>query len=324
MRLTCRQAAGGPFGKAMRMRFGARWAASAVAAAAAAALSACGAPEVGPTADALLTQNGLSANGLSANGLSANGMSANGLSANGLSANGLSAAGLSTADFTAWFLADPQMGDMVMRYLAKCALPAGQTLSYWWNGRVYRWRGVLGLAPGWADGPLSVAEQQLVTACLAAHSNKFGLHIALSVRGPLADGVSLVQLDPGEDAAFPRGEGCFFGNLFDGSGIYSGAFLDVWQPDETNPRGCAVESDEPGSCPPIQSVGNCAASCTEVPGVTPTVWGDCVANGVHYLPLTTYLAPDSIYTCGDGVCQFTESPYDPATGTGCATDCGSL
>jgi len=308
-----------------------RWgtSASAVAVATAVALSACGAqPQVGPTADALLTKNGLSANGLSANGLSANGMSANGLSANGLTANGLSANGLATADFAAWFVVDPPMGDMIMRYLAKCALPAGQTLTYETGGEVYTWFGVLGLAPGWATGPMSPQEQQLVTACLGAHSNKFGLHIALSVRGPLADGASLIPLDPGEDTAFPRAEGCFFGNLFDGSGIYSGAFLDDWQPAETNPRGCAVEGGLPGDCPPIQNLGSCAAACTAVPGVTPTVWGDCVADGVngvvHYLPLTTYLAPDSVFVCGDGVCQDTESPYDPVTGTGCATDCGSL
>jgi len=311
-------------GIAMRSS-GQRRGACAVAAAAAVALSACGAqPEVGPTADALLTKNGLSANGLSANGLSANGMSANGLSANGLSANGLSIDGLASADFAAWFLVDPPMANMIMRYLTKCALPSGQSLSYESDGQVYTWPGVLGLAPGWAAGPMSLPEQQLVTACLGAHSNKFGLHIALSVRGPLADGTTFIPLDPGEDTAFPRPEGCFFGNLFDGSGVYSGAFLADWQPAETNPRGCAVEDDAPGSCPPIQNLGNCADACTAVPGTTPTVWADCVANGVHYLPLTTYLAPDSVYACGDGVCQFTESPYDPVTGTGCATDCDGL
>ena len=304
--------------------------ASAVAAAIGVILSACGTPpQVGPTADALLTKNGLSANGMSANGMSANGMSANGMSANGMSANGLSANGLSanglaTADFAAWFMYDPPMGNMIMRYLVKCALPAGETLTYELGGEEYRWFGVLGLAPGWAAGAMTPPEQQLMTACLGAHSNKFGLHIALSVRGPLADGQTLIPLDPGEDTALPVPEGCFFGNLFDGSGVYSGAFLDDWPAGQTNPRGCAVEGGLPGDCPPIQSLGSCADVCTAIPDVTPTVWGDCVVNDVHYLPLTTYLAPDSVYTCGDGVCQFTESPYDPGTGMGCESDCGSL
>src|SRR5262245_49867819 len=68
-------------------------------------------------------QNLESDNGLMANGLSANGLSANGLSANGLSANGLSANGLSAASFNTWFQQAPAQGDMVMRYLVRCAVP---------------------------------------------------------------------------------------------------------------------------------------------------------------------------------------------------------
>lgn len=282
-------------------------------------LSACsGPPQAGATPEALLTANGLSVNGLSVNGMSVNGLSVNGLSVNGLSVNGLA-----SADFLAWFETDPDMASMVMRYIARCALPAGQSLSWEWNETVYTWPGALGLALGWGGGePISPAEQQLVTACLAAHSNKFGLHVGLSVRGPLSDGQSFIALDPGEETAFPRPEGCFFGNLFDGSGIYSGAFLASWTADETNPRGCAVEGGLPGDCPPIQNLGSCADVCTAAKGKGATVWESCTVNGVSYLPLTTYLAPESVYLCGDGICQFTE--YDPLTGTGCPSDCGGL
>lgn len=285
----------------------------------------CGSqPETGATAEALLTKNGLSSNGLSSNGLSSNGMSSNGLSSNGLSSNGLSSNGLATADFLAWFEVDPVMSDMVMSYLTRCGMAAGQSLTFTWDDRTYTWRGVLGLAPAWASGqPIPPPEQQLMTACLAAHSNRFGLHVPLSVRGPLADGVSLVALDPGEDTTFVEPEACFFGNLYDGSGVYDAAFLAAWTPEKTNPRGCAVEAGLPGDCPPIQHLGSCADVCTPLPGVSPTVFGECAVNGVSYLPVTTYLQPSDVYLCGDGVCQFTESPDDPLTGLGCPSDCDS-
>ena len=296
------------------------------AAAAVLGLCACAAqPPGGATPEALLTQNGLSVNGLSVNGMSVNGMSVNGLSVNGLSVNGLSVNGLATPDFLGWFESNPAMAAMVMRYIARCALPAGHSLSWEWNGRPYVWYGVLGLAPAWGGGePISPAEQQLVTACLAAHSNRFGLHVALSIRGPLSDGQSFIPLDPGEDTLFAKPEGCFFGNLFDGSGIYSGAFLDSWTEAETNPRGCAVEAGLPGTCPPIQHAGRCADVCTPAEGDGATLYLSCTVNGVSYLPLTTYLSAASVYTCGDGLCQFTESPQDPGTGLGCLSDCGSL
>ncbi len=289
-------------------------------AAAATWLSACGGAPAAPgaTPEALLTSNGLSVNGLSVNGMSVNGLSVNGLSVNGLSVNGLA-----SPDFVGWFVSNPHMAAMVMRYVARCALPAGQSLAWSWNGASYTWYGSLGLAPTWGSGdPIPPAEQQLVTACLAAHSNKFGLHVPLSVRGPMADGVSFIALDPGEDTTFTQPEGCFFGNLFDGSGIYSGGFLADWTPAETNPRGCAVEAGLPGDCPPIQSLGSCADFCTPAPGAGPTVFASCSPDGgeSHYLPITTYLSADSVYVCGDGICQFTEAPWDPLTGTGCP-DC---
>ena len=63
---------------------------------------------------------------------------------------------------------------------------------------------------------------------------------------------------------------------------------------------------------------------TAAPGGGPTVYASCTVNGASFLPLTTYLSPASVFLCGDGVCQFTESPYDPLTGAGCLSDCGSL
>ncbi|HYQ82053.1 MAG TPA: hypothetical protein VEP68_11145, partial [Anaeromyxobacteraceae bacterium] len=71
---------------------------------------------------------------------------------------------------------------------------------------------------------------------------------------------------------------------------------------------------------PIQHVGSCSDVCTAAPGDGPTVWASCTLNRgtpeeVSFLPLTTYLSAESVFLCGDGVCQFTE---DAAS---CPADC---
>ncbi len=139
-------------------------------------------------------------NGLSANGLSYNGLSANGLSYNGLSANGLSYKGLSTLAFTQWFTRNPALADMVMTYVVRCAVPPGQTRSYMnsQTGKTYTWTGELGLAPDWANGyPASYNEQQVITACLLAHVNRYGRHVTISIQGLSAWG-SAIPVTPSE------------------------------------------------------------------------------------------------------------------------------
>ena len=125
-------------------------------------------------------------NGLSLNGLSANGLSLNGLSLNGLSLNGLSVNGLSAPIFSSWFEQAPSHSDMVMRYVVLCALPQGQSLTYTQPQTqvTHTWYGRLGLAPVWASGqPPPLVEQHLISACLAAHANKYGVSVPISVLG---------------------------------------------------------------------------------------------------------------------------------------------
>ena len=89
---------------------------------------------LGTQSSEVVSTNGLSTNGLSTNGLSTNGLSTNGLSTNGLSTNGLSTNGL----FSTWFAEDTARGNQVMKYIAFCALPSGQSLSYTYNGVTYK------------------------------------------------------------------------------------------------------------------------------------------------------------------------------------------
>ncbi|QSQ20335.1 hypothetical protein JY651_34475 [Pyxidicoccus parkwayensis] len=264
------------------------------------------------------TDNGLSTNGLSTNGLSTNGLSTNGLSTNGLSTNG----------FKNWFNQDPATADAVMEYIVRCALPAGQTRTFTSTvtGVTYTWPGALGLAPGWTNGSAaSTLEQEVVSACLAAHANKYGVHIPISVLGRTAQGAA-IPYTSSELTTFSEKEACFFGNLFDGSGIYAandGGYLTA---KESTARACGLTSSPTTSeCPPIVHVGACSTLCDRAYSGKDTLpyYTTCTYNGHAYQAITTRIRPQEIYKCGDGTCQLTEHCGTGTTYDSCKSDCGT-
>ena len=267
-------------------------------------------------AQAVTTTNGLSVNGLSVNGLSVNGLSVNGLSVNGLSVNGLSVNGLLSVTFQGWFEEEPSTRDRVMKYIVLCAVPAGQTRTYTSlvTSQTYTWPGQFGLAPIWSQGlPATTTEQQLVTACLAAHTNKFGINIPISVLGRDTQGQSL-PFKLSELTTYSETEACFFGNAFNDAGVFAANDRTFLLPSESTPRACGLSSKQGSTdCAPITHVGSCREFCTL--DATRTHYTQCTYNGVSYRPITTRLQSQDIYRCGDGVCQVTES-----SGT-CAADC---
>ena len=286
-------------------------------------LAACGPPTPAERA----VEQGLSAdNGLSPNGLSQNGLSQNGLSQNGLSQNGLSQNGLSQNGFSSWFNADPNLGDTVMHYVVKCAVPSSQSRT-WTNpttGVGYTWLGELGLAPGWAGGAVaSLAEQQLITACLAAHVNAYGISVPISVNGKTATG-NVIPHAADERALYTEYEGAFFGNLFNDEGVFVCQKHPAYTSAQSSSRPCAFDTTVVGpspQCPPLQNVGDCSAVCSALSKVN-RMYGACAWKGVSYKPVTTLLQPSSLYTCGDAVCQFTEHCGTGATPDSCRQDCG--
>jgi hypothetical protein len=258
------------------------------------------------------------------NGLSANGLSANGLSANGLSANGLSANGLSQTSFAAWFEVAPVQNAMLMKYLIRCAVPEGQVRTYTstQTQQTYTWQGRLGLAPGWAAGqPATLAEQQLVSACLAAHVNKFGVSVTISVLGKDATG-AFIPFTLEELHQYSRKEACFFGNLFNSEGVYFGTDGPRLHSNESSSRACELSSENLSTedpCPPLTYAGACSQLCQPIiPG---GFYVACTWHGVTYRPLTTRVSPSEIYECGDHICQISEQ-CSTGPGTGCEKDCG--
>ncbi len=283
-----------------------------------------GAEELATQGEALATGGEVMPSGLSVNGLSVNGLSVNGLSVNGLSVNGLSVNGLSSPSFQSWFDGDPATSDMVMKYVVRCAMPAGQSRTYTSavTGLTYTWSGQLGLTPGWSTGqPATVAEQQLITACLAAHANKFGLHISLSVLGRDALGTP-IPYSESELETYSENEACFFGNAFTHEGIFAANDRTFLLAKESTTRACGLSAkNQSTDCPPLIHVGQCKDFCTLDP--TKTFYTQCSYNGVTYLPITTRILPTDVYSCGDGVCQFTESCGTGSSYDSCRADCGT-
>jgi hypothetical protein len=286
-------------------------------------LSACG-PAEAPDEPSTLQSHSQDLN--VTNGLAFNGLAFNGLAFNGLAFNGLAFNGLNSSDFHAWFQQEPALRNSLMSYLIQCAVPSGQSRTYTApNGTTYTWKGNLGLAPGWASGkPATVKEQQVVSACLAAHGNKYGVKLPISVLGKDAKAVT-ISYTSSELTTFSEKEGCFFGNLFNGNeGLYAVSDGHQLDADESTARGCAlsvVKNDTTQDCPPLIRIGTfCAKIC--IPDASKNFYTSCTYNGITYTPITTRIRPQEIYQCGDGVCQMTEKCGTGTTADSCMSDCG--
>jgi hypothetical protein len=300
-----------------------------LALASAALLAGCGSEITGVTTDAGDPNLGIAIAQLSSdNGMSQNGMSQNGMSQNGMSQNGMSQNGFGTTAFTSWFNANPALSDAVMQYLAKCAAAAGT--SYTWKnpstGVTYSWLGLLGLAPGFAAGGApTVAEQQVLTACLAAHVNKYGRSVSIAIEGRSATGVK-IPVGANELTTYAQKEAAFFGNLFTGAGVFvcrdHGDFVNYEA--KSSIRDCAFPRQAVGPstvCPPFYWAGNdCNTFCQRNPSMP--FYDSCTWNGVTYQPLTTRFKKADIYVCGDGVCQVSEHCGTGTTASSCKADCG--
>jgi len=249
----------------------------------------------------------------------------NGMPPNLLGLNGLQPNSLVDDHFKKWFAADPKTANALMKYLVKCSLPVGVGMDFQYGGITYTWTGLLGMAPHWAAGePIPENEQQLVTACMGLHANRYGAHVPISVLGQYADGTPIPISDE-ELSNFPVSEGCFFGNMFRKDGVFSGndrpsALAD----DQSSLRACAMPdrtgAGESSMCPPVQYAGNCRDLCQ--PDPTNLYYLTCTVNGHSYRALSTRIQRYVEYTCGDGVCQVTESCGTGSSWNDCGLDCG--
>jgi hypothetical protein len=253
------------------------------------------------------------------------GILGNGMPPNLLGLQGLHPNSLTEDHFKKWFAADPKTANALMKYLVKCSLPLGVGMSFDYGGITYFWPGLLGFAPHWASGEsIPENEQQLVTACLGAHANRYGAHVPISLLGRDADRRPLA-MSGDELSSFPVTEGCFFGNVFRKDGVFSASDRPVdLMSNQSSLRACALP-DRTGAggtsmCAPIKYAGSCRDLCR--PDPTNTYYLNCTVSGKSYLALTTRIQRNVEYTCGDGVCQVTESCGTGSSWNDCGLDCG--
>jgi hypothetical protein len=159
-----------------------------------------------------------------------------------------------------------------IEYAVGCAFTTSQSFSFTWtdsSGAVHDVTDVggVGLAPEWATGPLNITGQNLVSACLAARTNYYGVTVIISMRSGTSP---LDTMTPrAELAAYPDVEGAFWGNLFAPTPeLYSCFDPANVANDYAEQRECAVghvESDgQVVPCGPIVLTGPCDRSCGEL------------------------------------------------------------
>jgi hypothetical protein len=109
------------------------------------------------------------------------------------------------ADASATKFASPA-GRALLKYVATCALPAGEELVAGND----RFAGFYGLAPEWATESCGADCQHWVSACLLAHVNAKGQPYPISLRGDQTG----LRTTPKAVAEFTHQEAAFYGNVF--------------------------------------------------------------------------------------------------------------
>jgi hypothetical protein len=225
--------------------------------------------DVGAQTEALNDYNGWNTNGWNTNGWNTNGWSTSSWQVNNGQLTGAAfLAGLGNGDVT--------YNTLTMGYLVACALASGDSISASVANQSFVWTGRLGLAPEWKTANLSPTGQRWISACMAAHFNRLGKHVAISLRG------SSIGLDLDEATVANWQEAAFFGNLFDDSGLSTCAGSD-------NAKLAAVltrlgRDCGEGNCPQMTFLNLCSSVCTGT--ASDGHWLQCAG---HNEVITTYL-----------------------------------
>ena len=190
---------------------------------------------------------------------------------------------------------------MHLKYTVGCALDSTQSFSFSWTDSLglshnETYVGMLGLATGWASGPLGVSAQEWISACLAARTNYYGTPVIISSRGSCG---ALNTVNTSEAAAYANEEGAFWGNIYTSTPALYSCHVSA---DDTNSRrqlrDCAAGHLNPNytvsSCGMIQIVGACDRFCLSIssPGLPHlSCWSDPnnkISTGT-LAPVTIYL-----------------------------------
>jgi hypothetical protein len=149
--------------------------------------------------------------------------------------------------------------------------------------------GGLGLAPNWAERKITAAEQEAVSACLAARVNFFGAHLLISVRG-----AGLAPPEADEVEQYTLQEGAFWGNILsaDGEGELFACsnrtnLLNSYASLRFCSTGFPVPDGSTISCGEMRHVGSCESWCL----VNPDHPDEFTSCGRYRQILSVYLPP---------------------------------
>ncbi|WP_437928553.1 hypothetical protein WMF37_04680 [Sorangium sp. So ce291] len=256
----------------------------------------------------MISQNGILPNALTVNALTVNALTVNALTVNALTVNALNTNALAS-------LKNPEPNGFLsrefMRYLVGCALRPDQAFSFSWTdsaGVVHPevYRGELGIAHWWATGaiPNDTYIQRQITACIAARTNWYGVHVTLSLRSAES---SSTGSSPAERAAYTVKEGAFWGNLFASTPYVRSCYSPAGVARARQlQRDCAAGhvSVDPVTgatttqqCGPMTIVGSCDTLCNRVDS-TGGFYAGCLENPAGASPwvrtdvvVTSFLTP---------------------------------
>lgn len=162
-------------------------------------------PDESTTSGALIGTNRIGANRIGANRIGANR-----LPASRLATTQLSTGQLAVNMQTAGKILETADGREVFSLIVSCAMPPGLILSAKVGSETFLFGGEMGLALGWIIGPLDLAGQGWVSACMLARINANDIAFPISMRGQNP----ALGLAIGERETWTVEEGAFFGNLF--------------------------------------------------------------------------------------------------------------
>lgn len=111
-------------------------------------------------------------------------------------------------------LAQTPEGRSLLKYLVSCAMPEGTTVVAMVGGERFTFAGKMALAPAWSTRSMTEREERLVSACLLARTNRFGVPVEISSRNDTPGMPPSLQADARERERFAFFEGGFFGNMF--------------------------------------------------------------------------------------------------------------
>ncbi|MDI1451977.1 hypothetical protein [Polyangium sp. 6x1] len=165
-----------------------------------------------------ISENVVELNAIQPNAIQPNAIQPNAIQPNAIQPNALSPSSVAPNMLAA--LQDPgeagRLSRTFMRYAVGCAFDPSQSFTVTWTDaqgvvQTETYVGKLGLAPGWATGPLDETGQRWVSACLAARTNWYGVTVILSLR---ASHDAIKHAASLERYSYPYEEGAFWGNLF--------------------------------------------------------------------------------------------------------------